>query len=114
MRDRGGMSQALTKAALITGAARGIGLATARRFIAEGWRVALLDIDEATLDRGFTALRKSEENDAGAIMAICCDVADPAGVARSDATAEQKCCRQSALVNNASIPISKPIPYITY
>jgi NAD(P)-dependent dehydrogenase (short-subunit alcohol dehydrogenase family) len=37
------------KTALITGAARGIGLATAKRFLAEGFRVALLDIDGATL-----------------------------------------------------------------
>ena len=74
------MSQALAKAALITGAARGIGLATAKRFLAEGWRVALLDIDKATLDRTFTALR--EENDADAIIAICCDVADA-----------RRCCR---------------------
>ncbi|MEK9672206.1 MAG: SDR family NAD(P)-dependent oxidoreductase [Rhodospirillaceae bacterium] len=33
------------KVCVITGAARGIGLAVARRFLAEGWRVALVDID---------------------------------------------------------------------
>ena len=37
------------KVAPVTGAGRGIGLATVRRFIAEGWRVALLDIDAALL-----------------------------------------------------------------
>ena len=40
------------KVAVITGGASGIGLATARRFLAEGYRVALLDIDAAELVDG--------------------------------------------------------------
>ena len=39
-----------TRTVLVTGAARGIGLATARLFLQEGWQVALLDIETATLD----------------------------------------------------------------
>ena len=49
-----------TKAALVTGAARGIGLATAKRFLAEGWRVALLDIDDENLKRTHAALAKPD------------------------------------------------------
>jgi len=44
------------KVALVTGAARGIGLATARRFLSDGWRVALLDIDAATLKAAAASL----------------------------------------------------------
>jgi NAD(P)-dependent dehydrogenase (short-subunit alcohol dehydrogenase family) len=35
----------MSKVVVVTGAARGIGLATAKKFLSEGWRVALLDID---------------------------------------------------------------------
>ncbi len=106
------MSQASAKAALITGAARGIGLATAKRFFADGWRVALLDIDKATLDRTYDALR--EENGADAVIAICCDVADAAGITNALATVGQKFGRLDALVNNAGIAIFKPILDVTY
>src|SRR5216683_683715 len=39
------MTPSPQKVALVTGAARGIGLAVAKRFLAEGWRVALLAIE---------------------------------------------------------------------
>jgi NAD(P)-dependent dehydrogenase (short-subunit alcohol dehydrogenase family) len=97
------------KTALVTGAARGIGLATAKRFLAEGWRVALLDIDGENLKRAHAAVGKPDET-----LAITCDVADPAGVDKALAAVAQKFGRLDALVNNAGIAIFKPILDVTY
>jgi NAD(P)-dependent dehydrogenase (short-subunit alcohol dehydrogenase family) len=105
----GTMSDATQKVALVTGAARGIGLATVKRFLADGWRVALLDIDDETLNRTHIALPRSD-----AIIAICCDVADAEGVARALAIVAERFGRLDALVNNAGIAIFKPILDVTY
>ena len=48
------------KVALVTGAARGIGLATAQWFLQHGHSVALLDIDASTLDASVAALAQPE------------------------------------------------------
>jgi NAD(P)-dependent dehydrogenase (short-subunit alcohol dehydrogenase family) len=103
------MSTEPQKVALVTGAARGIGLATAKRFLADGWSVALLDIDGDNLGRTFTALAKPATT-----MAITCDVADAAGVSRAIEEIGQKFGRLDALVNNAGIAIFKPILDVTY
>ena len=50
----------MQKVATVTGAARGIGLATVKRFLSDGWRVALLDIDEETLNRSAAVLGESD------------------------------------------------------
>jgi NAD(P)-dependent dehydrogenase (short-subunit alcohol dehydrogenase family) len=97
------------KTALVTGAARGIGLATTKRFLAEGWRVALLDIDGDNLRRTMTAL-----GNPAATLAIACDVADAAGVAAGLDTVAKQFGRLDALVNNAGIAIFKPILEVTY
>jgi len=90
--------------ALITGAARGIGLATARRFLAEGWRVALLDIDGPTLVATEGALA-----DPARVLALHADVADTAQVNGAVARLEEVFGRVDALVNNAGIAVFKPI-----
>lgn len=93
------MSKEAQKVALVTGAARGIGLATAKRFLAEGWRVALLDIDGENLTRTHAALGKPDVT-----LALTCDVAAVA----------KKFGRLDALVNNAGIAIFKPILEVSY
>jgi NAD(P)-dependent dehydrogenase (short-subunit alcohol dehydrogenase family) len=92
------------KVALITGAGRGIGLATARRFRAAGWRVALLDLDADLLAGAMAALAAPE-----AMLALPCDMADPAGVAASVARAGAHFGRLDALVNNAGTAVFKPL-----
>jgi len=103
------MTQSTQKTALVTGAARGIGLATAKRFLADGWRVALLDIDGENLARTFTDLGKPDVT-----LALTCDVADAEGVARAVDAAAKRFGRLDALVNNAGIAVFKPILDITY
>ncbi len=98
------MTAGIQKVVLITGAARGIGYATARRFLADNWRVALLDIDEETLTRNFKALAAPDGT-----MALHCDVSDEQAVAAAVATVAARFGRVDALVNNAGIAIFKPI-----
>lgn len=103
------MNGGQSKVALVTGSARGIGLATARRFLADGWRVVLLDIDGDTLRRAYAAIARPDDT-----MALACDVAEPAQVGRAFAVATERFGRLDALVNNAGIAIFKPILDVTY
>ena len=96
--------QASLPVALVTGAGRGIGLATARRFLAEGWRVALLDIDPALLEAAMAALAAP-----GDTLALPCDVADVASVQASVRRAAAQFGRLDALVNNAGTAVFKPM-----
>jgi NAD(P)-dependent dehydrogenase (short-subunit alcohol dehydrogenase family) len=97
------------KVALVTGAARGIGLATAKRFLAEGWQVALLDIDGDNLKKTMAAIARPDVT-----LSITCDVADPAEVEKAVAAAAKRFGRLDALVNTAGIAIFKPILEVTY
>lgn len=92
------------RTALVTGAARGIGLATARRFLAEGWSVGLLDVDARTLAATEAALAEPER-----VLALHADVAVEADVAAAVAALGVRFGRIDALVNNAGIAVFKPV-----
>jgi NAD(P)-dependent dehydrogenase (short-subunit alcohol dehydrogenase family) len=92
------------KVALVTGAARGIGLAVARRFLADDWRVVLLDIEGDLLEKSVAALAKPDVT-----MAVTCDVSDANAVAAAFAAIERRFGRLDALVNNAGIAVFTPL-----
>jgi NAD(P)-dependent dehydrogenase (short-subunit alcohol dehydrogenase family) len=89
------------KVALVTGAARGIGLATARRFLEQGWRVAMDDRDAPELERAAEALE--------GIVALPYDVSVPDQVERMVADTLGAFGRIDALVNNAGVADFGPI-----
>jgi 3-oxoacyl-[acyl-carrier protein] reductase len=82
------------RVALVTGAARGIGAATARAFARAGTRVALLDREAADLAAA------AAETDG---LAIPADVTDDAGVRRAVDGVVARWGRLDILVNNAGI-----------
>src|SRR6516225_4994119 len=98
------MNASPQKVALVTGAARGIGLAVARRFLAEDWCVALLDIEDKLLEESVAALEASERT-----LALGGDVSDAAAVANALAAIERRFGRLDALVNNAGIAVFAPL-----
>ena len=94
----------MKKVAVVTGAARGIGLATTARFLAEGWQVAMIDIDGPTQVAACQELSAPDDT-----LAIECDVSDPDQVASAVEQTLAKFGRLDALVNNAGIAIFKPV-----
>jgi len=92
------------KVALVTGAARGIGLAAATRFLQEGWRVALLDILGDTLRSAAGSL-----GGVGDALAVEADVSDPKAVQAAVQEVHRRLGRIDALVNNAGIAVFKPM-----
>jgi len=90
--------------AVVTGGARGIGLAIGQWFLAHGYRVALLDIDEGTLSQAVTEL-----NDPQHVLAVHCDVSSPQQVQAAVAQVSAAFGRIDALVNNAGVAVFKPM-----
>jgi NAD(P)-dependent dehydrogenase (short-subunit alcohol dehydrogenase family) len=91
--------------AIVTGAASGIGLATAKRLSRDGASVALFDLDP----EGLVGARQSIEADEGTAADFVVDVTDPASVAVAVHAATAKFGPPRVLVNCAGIVIRKPL-----
>jgi galactitol 2-dehydrogenase len=94
------------KTALITGAARGIGLEFARAYLAEGAKVALADINTDALARAAADLGPGA-------YAVQMDVTDQASIDAGIASAVAKMGHLDILVNNAALFDAGPITDIT-
>jgi NAD(P)-dependent dehydrogenase (short-subunit alcohol dehydrogenase family) len=90
------MDARMNKVAVVTGAANGIGWATAQRWAQEDYRVALLDLNLEAVEARATELGQAH-------MGLACDVASESSVTAAIATVMSAFGRIDALVNNAGI-----------
>ena len=91
------MNRFKEKTVLVTGAASGIGLAAARRFLDEGARVVMLDIDEAKLRKAAAGLPQDR------VILQVGDTADKETAAAAVRTAVDRFGGLHVLVNNAGV-----------
>src|SRR5260370_23151811 len=89
--------------ALVTGGARGIGLACARALLARGARVTLLGRDSAALEAAVRELGGTAQaaQEAQKVQSVQADIADEASVRQAFAQAEAAFGPVQVLVNNA-------------
>lgn len=91
------MNRFKEKTVLVTGAASGIGLATARRFLDEGANVLMLDIDEASLEKAAAGLPQDR------VLVQVGDTADKKTAAAAVKAAVDRFGGLHILINNAGI-----------
>lgn len=96
----------MSKVAIVTGAARGIGLATANRFLEEGWKVVMIDRDGDELDKVSNQLVNA--------LAITADISRPEEVGVFMREVEERMGRLDALVNNAGVADFGPLEETTF
>lgn len=93
------MTEPTQRTAIVTGAARGIGAAVARRLAADGMAIAVLDLDEAACKTVVDEI----ESAGGRALAVGVDVADEAAVTQAVDRVAAELGAPTVLVNNAGI-----------
>jgi NAD(P)-dependent dehydrogenase (short-subunit alcohol dehydrogenase family) len=94
------------KVAIVTGAASGIGLATAKRLGSEGARVVLADMNEAKLQKAVEEVKAAGAPDASPAV---CDVSKEDQVTSTVESALKKFGSLDVIVNNAGVMVFKPL-----
>ncbi|MBA2697976.1 MAG: 3-oxoacyl-ACP reductase FabG [Nocardioidaceae bacterium] len=93
------MTPTTGRVAIITGAARGIGAAVAKRLSSDGYAVAVLDLDESACSETVDALTST----GGRALAVGVDVAEAPAVEAAVARVADELGSPTVLVNNAGI-----------
>jgi 3-oxoacyl-[acyl-carrier protein] reductase len=93
------MSQSVSRVAIVTGAARGIGEATARKLASDGLAVAVVDLDEGACANTVTAIHDA----GGTALAVGADVSDPIQVGAAVERVTAELGAPTVLVNNAGV-----------
>lgn len=99
----------LDKVAIITGGARGIGEATAKKFVKEGAKVVIADLNEEDIKRTVNEIREM----GGEIEGICVDVTKMESVNKMIEFTLEKFGRIDVLVNNAGITMDSTLLKMT-
>lgn len=86
------------RAAIVTGAAQGIGLAVAKRILASGGNVSIWDRDRALLDQTVAAIAMPDR-----VHAVAVDIADLAAVEAATSVTKDRFGKIDILVNNAAV-----------